>query len=216
MSILLRFQLNKPAQLVYNLFAPDGAGDKLWREGCLIWDWETLFLAVNGMPPLSSEEIAALEHDYRCADSRLARQRSQIVLLAQRLDTQMEIAKAVLCSQATVARTLKLYRQGGRQALRRRYQPAWHPAKVTLEWQRLLAEAMRLGPEACGVPRPTWTAPLLADYLTKRTGIVVSERTVRRGLDLLGYVCRRPTWTVRHKAQEQPDYAPKRQGSKRS
>jgi transposase len=158
--------------------------------------------------------MAALEHDYRYGGSRLVRQRSHIVLLAYRLKTQMEIAEVVCCSDATVSRTLAVYRRGGRQALRRDYQPALHPAKVSLGWQRVLAEAMKRGPQACGVPRPTWTAPLLADYLAKRTGIVVSERTVRRGLDLLGYVCRRPTWTVRHKAEEQEDYAPKRQGSK--
>ena len=35
---------------------------------------------------------------------------------------------------------------------------------------------------ACGVDRPTWTAPLLARYLTEQTAIEVSERTVRRGL----------------------------------
>jgi transposase len=71
---------------------------------------------------------------------------------------------------------------------------------------------MEQGPAACGVPRPSWTAPLLASYLTEQTGIVVSERTVRRGLESLDYVCRRPTWTVRHKAEEQPDYLPKKAG----
>jgi transposase len=75
---------------------------------------------------------------------------------------------------------------------------------------------MRRGPEACGVPRPTWTAPLLARYLAEETGIEVSERTVRRGLDLLGYVCRRPFWTVRHKAEAEADYSPKAEGSRRS
>lgn len=87
---------------------------------------------------------------------------------------------------------------------------------MTLAWQKALAEAMKLGPEACGVSRPTWNAPLLAKYLAKKTGISVSESTVRRALARLGYVCRRPTWTLRHKAEEQPDYYPKKLGSKRS
>ena len=43
----------------------------------------------------------------------------------------------------------------------------------------------------------------------------VSERTVRRELARLGYVCRRSTWTVRHKAEAEPDYLPKGRGSKR-
>src|SRR5262245_19407765 len=61
-----------------------------------------------------------------------------------------------------------------------------------------------------------WTGPLRAAYLAERTGVAVGERTVRRGLDLLGYVCRRPTWTVRHKAEAEPDYPPKAAGSRRS
>src|SRR5579883_3394656 len=47
-------------------------------------------------------------------------------------------------------------------------------AKTTLAWQKALAEAMRLGPRACGIARPTWTAPLLATYLAQQTGIAVS------------------------------------------
>lgn len=172
-------------------------------------------MAVWGMPSVSADELAALEHDYRSGTNRLVRQRSQTVLLAYELETQAAVAAVVRCSIATVGRTLELYRQGGRTALRRR--PSYQRrGQVTLVWQKGLAEAMRQGPQACGVPRPTWTAPLLAQYLAEQTGIVVSERTVRRGLALLGYVCRRPTWTVRHKAEESPDYLPKRQGSKRS
>ncbi len=169
-----------------------------------------------GMPPVSTEEIAVLEQDYRYSDSRIVRQRSHIVLLAYQLETQAQIAKVVRCSPKTVWRTLQLYREEGRAALRRRPSPKPRTPKVNLAWQKALAEAMKLGPQACGIPRPTWTAPLLAKYLEEKTGIAVGERTVRRGLDLLGYVCRRPTWTVRHKAEEQPDYFPKRKGSKRS
>lgn len=171
-------------------------------------------MALWGMPPVDAAETAALEHDYRYADKRIVRQRSQIVLLASELQTQEEVAAVTRCSVDTVRRTLNLYRQGGRTALRR---PKSTPQGcVSHAWEKALAEAMRLGPQACGVPRPTWTAQLLADYLAEVTGIAVSECTVRRGLALLGYVCRRPTWTVRHKAEEQPGYLPKRRGSRRS
>jgi transposase len=172
-------------------------------------------MAVFGAPLLSEEEQRALERDYRHGPDRLVRQRSHIVLLATELETQIEVASVVHCSSDAVRETLKLYRLGGRSALRRRRQ-ASHAAKRTLTWQKELAAAMEQGPEACGVARPTWTAPLLASYLTEKTGVAVSERTVRRGLESLDYVCRRPTWSVRAKAEEQPDYLPKRKGSKRS
>ena len=173
-------------------------------------------MAVVGMPVLSSAERAQLEHDYRYGPDRLVSQRSHIVLLATELDTQIEVARVVHCSTATVSETLARYQAGGRSALRRRRSLRPGSARRTLAWQQALAEAMEQGPAACGVPRPTWTAPLLASYLTEQTGITVGERTVRRGLESLDYVCRRPTWIVRHKAEEQPDYLPKRRGSRPS
>jgi transposase len=173
-------------------------------------------MAVWGMSPVSAEEVAALERDDRSADSRLVRQRSRIVLLAYELASQDQVARAARCAPDTVGRTLGLYRTGGRSALRPRPRPAPASALVTLAWQRALADAMARGPAACGVARPTWTAPLLAAYLAERTGVAVGERVVRRGLAGLGYVCRRPTWTLRHKAEESADYAPKRPGSRRS
>jgi transposase len=170
------------------------------------------------MPALAPDECAALEHDYRHHGSRLVRQRSHILLLCAEMESQAEVARAVRCSLDTVQRTLKLYLAGGRMALRERRgtlgTPRFH--RRNLVWQKALALAMEAGPEACGVPRPTWTAQLLATHLAEQTGIAVSEHGVRRGLASLGYVCRRGTWTVRHRAEEDPDYRPKGKGSQRS
>jgi transposase len=173
-------------------------------------------MAVFGMPALSPEERQALEHAYRQHPARLVRQRSLIVLLCAELDTQQQVARSVRCSLDTVQRTLKRYHAGGRLALQPKPTRPWHVAKRTLAWQKALAQAMEAGPEACGVPRPTWTSSLLADYLAEQTGIATSQWTVRRGLASLGYVCRRGTWSVRHRAEEEPDYLPKRKGSRRS
>jgi transposase len=173
-------------------------------------------MAVAGAPLLSLQERAALEHDYRYGPDRLVRQRSHIVLLATELQAQIAVAQVLHCSTDTVRKTLTLYRQGGRSALRRRRSQHPHAAARTLAWQKALATAMEVGPRACGVPRPAWTAPLLARHLEATTGITVSERTVRRGLESLDYRLGRPTYTVSHKAEEAPDYLPKRRGSKRS
>jgi len=169
-----------------------------------------------GAPPLPSEERQALEHDYRSGATRLVRQRSHIVLLSGQLDSQAEIARVVGCSLDTIQRTLKLYGQRGRSALRGRVR--LHPSgrRRDLDWLKALVEAMEQGPQACGVKRPTWTAPLLAQYLTEQTGVQVGERSVRRGLASLDYVFRRSTWVLRHKAEAEPDYRPKGKGSQRS
>jgi transposase len=173
-------------------------------------------MAVVGAPLLSDAERAALEHDYRYSPDRLVRQRSQIILLCTELETQSEVARVVYCSADTVREALTRYHAGGRTALRRQHPQTPHASHRTLGWQKALATAMEEGPQAGGLPRPTWTAPLLARHLAQATGIETSERTVRRGLDSLGYRLGRPTWSVRAKAEAEPDYLPKRPGSKRS
>ena len=173
-------------------------------------------MAVWGAPSLENEERRALEDDYRYAKTRLVRQRSHLLLLCTQLDTHREVARVVGCCRATVQRTLQLYEKGGRTALRGRPRLRQARTRRTLGWQKTLAVAMQQGARACGVERPTWTAPLLAQYLAQQTGIAVGERSVRRGLKSLGYVCRRPTWVLRQKAEAEPDYHPKARGSRRS
>ena len=48
---------------------------------------------------------------------------------------------------------------------------------------------------------------LLAAYLAEHTGHVASAETVRRYLHRCDYVCKRPKWTLKRKAEEQPDWA---------
>ena len=172
-------------------------------------------MGVWGMAPLSGAERGALDQEYRRAPSHLVRQRSQIVLLAAVVSTQKEVARAVRCSVATVGRTRALDRRGGRAALPRRPGSGRTTRRVSAVWEQALAAAVTQSPQACGLSRPTWTAPLLALYLARQTGEHVSERTVRRGLARLNLVCRRPRHTVRPKAEEAPDYGPKARGSRR-
>jgi transposase len=172
-------------------------------------------MAIAGAPPLTPAEQAALEHDYRFHPDPLVRRRRHIVLLAAQLETQGEIARIVCCATDTIRRTLDLFRAGGRSALGRLPAPAAHTSKRTLAWQKELAQALERGPEACGVSRPTWTAALLVLHLVAAPGVRTSERPVRRGLQSLDFVGRRPTWTVRPKAEEQPEYEGKRKGSSR-
>ena len=157
-----------------------------------------------------------MDHDYRYGKSRLVRQHSHIVLLAGELASQAEVARVVGCSVDTVRRTLASYETGGRPGLRSPVRLRHSRTRRGLDWLRRLAQAMEAGPRACGVDRPTWTAPLLATYLGEQTGVAVGERTVRRGLCELGYVCRRSTWVLRHRAEAEPDYLPKGKGSRRS
>ena len=68
---------------------------------------------------------------------------------------------------------------------------------------------IELDPHEVSVESANWTTELLAEYLGKQTAIRVTEETVRVYLHAHGYVCKRPTWTLRRKAGEQADYAGK-------
>ena len=76
-----------------------------------------------------------------------------------------------------------------------------------------LAEAGRkvlvidLDPHEVGVASPLWTTGLLATYLAAHTGLETSDETVRRALQRCDYVCKRPKWTLKRKAEEDPDWA---------
>jgi transposase len=65
-------------------------------------------------------------------------------------------------------------------------------------------------PRDFSVHRPSWTTALLAKLVKDRFKIDVTEECIRQHLERLDIVCRRPTWTVKHKAQEKPGHAQKK------
>ena len=71
---------------------------------------------------------------------------------------------------------------------------------------------IELDPHAVGVASASWTTGLLATYLAQCTGIAVSDETVRTTLHAHDYVCKRPTWTLKRRAEEQPNYAGNAEG----
>src|SRR6266699_2088854 len=75
--------------------------------------------------------------------------------------------------------------------------------------ERELVRVIELDPHEVGVSSANWTTELLAAYLSKHPGIAVSLETVRVYLHAHGYVCKRPTWTLRRKAEEQAGYVGK-------
>ena len=65
---------------------------------------------------------------------------------------------------------------------------------------------IELDPHEVGQDTANWTTERLAQYLGQQTGIVVTEETVRLYLHAHDYVCKRPTWTLRRKAEQKADY----------
>src|ERR687886_348769 len=61
-------------------------------------------------------------------------------------------------------------------------------------------------PHRVGVRRANWTTHLLATYLAAQPQVGVTAETVRLYLRAAGGVCKRPTWTLKRKAEAQPGY----------
>ena len=152
--------------------------------------------------PAAREAVRAAFEAARDAETRL---RYQMVLLAGDGLTAPHIAPLVRRSEATVQRVLHRYRDGGVVAVPRRV-PAGSPPAVPPAWEAELRRVVELDPHEVGVPSALWTTGLLATYLAARTGHAASDETVRRYLHRFDYVCKRPKWTLKRKAEEHPDW----------
>lgn len=160
------------------------------------------------LPPLVAEVQAELCRRYEQTGNPETRTRYQMVLLAQRGHTAPQIARLVFRSEDTVERVLKRFLAGGLDAVPRRTSPG-RGRMVTAAWEAELVRVIELDPHEVGVSSANWTTELLAKYLGQHTGIAVSLETVRVYLHVHGYVCKRPTWTLRRKAEEQVGYVGK-------
>jgi transposase len=117
-----------------------------------------------------------------------------------------QIAPLVRRSRDTVRRVLHRYRDGGAGAVPHRPRPG-RPPEVPAAWEAELRRVIELDPHTVGVDSANWTTRLLADYLARVMGHQTGLETVRGHLHQAGYVCKRPTWTLQRKAEEQPEWA---------
>lgn len=163
------------------------------------------------LPRLDTATLAELRQRYEDTPNVESRTRYQMILLAQQDYKAPQIARIVLRSEDTVARVLNRFLAGGLDAVPRRTPPG-RERRVTAAWEAELLRVIELDPHEVGQETANWTTELLADYLGKHTGIQVTEETVRVYLHAHGYVCKRPTWTLRRKAGEQADYVGKECG----
>lgn len=157
------------------------------------------------LPPLSDSQVTELRQRYDTTTKANLRLRYQMVLLAQQGRSVAEIATIVFRSRDTVERVLKRFLQGGIAAIPPRKAPGMAPT-VTPAWKAELLRVIDLDPHTVGVRSANWTTGLLATYLAGTTQLAVTDETVRLSLRAAGYVCQRPTWTRKRKAQEQPGY----------
>jgi transposase len=160
------------------------------------------------LPPLDAQLQANLHQRYKETTDAETRTRYQMIVLAHQGHRVPQIARFVLRSEDTVARVLKRFGAGGLDAIPRRTSPG-RERTVTGAWEAELVRAIELDPHEVGQETANWTTELLAGYLGQQTGITVTHETVRVYLHAHGYVCKRPTWTLRRTAEEKADYVGK-------
>jgi transposase len=154
----------------------------------------------------------ALDHLYRTTKDPRLRTRAQMVFLAaeQRLKVP-QIAAIVRESEATVLRWLKRYRAEGMHGLQDAPRPG-RPPEITAAYRAELLASVRRRPRSLHLPFSLWTLQRLADYLAERTGLRVSDETVRRALKDAGIVLSRPQHQI---SSPDPAYAVKKRRLKR-
>jgi transposase len=164
------------------------------------------------IPPLTAEELKALEKLYRTTKDVRLRTRAQIVLLAgeQRL-TAPAIAKIVREGDQTVRNWLKRWMAEGIEGLNYRPMPG-PPPKISEEYKEQLLAAVRRRPGSLGQPSSMWTLQRLADYMAEQTGIRASYETVRLVLKAGEIVLSRPQHKV---SSPDPEYLVKKRRLKK-
>ncbi len=164
------------------------------------------------IPPLSEEERVALEQLYRKTQLPRVRTRAQMILLSAEQGLKAEeIAAIVRESAVTVLTWLKRYLAEGMEGLQDAPR-AGRSATVTADFRTMLLGSVRRRPRSLGLAFSMWTLQRLADYLAEKTGIRVSDETIRRELAKEGIVFSRPQHTI---SSPDPEYQVKKRRLKK-
>jgi transposase len=136
-----------------------------------------------------------------------------MVLLSSAGYSVAQIASISQQSDDTVRRWLMRFLAEGWRGLLEAPHPG-RPPQITPAVEQFLAECLRGSPRDYRIARPTWTTALVAQVVWRRLKVRVTDECIRQHLQRIEGVCRRPTWTVKHLARQQPGYAQKKAGSR--
>ena len=163
-------------------------------------------MAVSLRVRLNETERAEVERRYEAARDAETRTRFQMILLAADGKPAAQIGWLVRRSEDTVRRVVWRFLQQGVDGVPRR-RPPGRPMEVPTAWQVELRRVIDFDPRTVGVPSAVWTTRLLSAYLERVTGHHAAIETVRVHLHRAGYVCKRPTWSLKRKSTEQAGWA---------
>lgn len=144
----------------------------------------------------------AVAERYERTRDAVERTNCQIVLLADEGRHAQEVARLVRRGPDQVRKVLHRVRAEGLSGVTPRKAPG-RLLQVTPTWLAELQRVIDLDPHTVEVPSAVWTTRLLSAYLHRVTGHTTGIETVRVHLHRLGYVCKRPTWSMKRKSTEQ-------------
>jgi transposase len=144
----------------------------------------------------------AVSDRYEHARGAVERTNCQMVLLADEGRHATEIAWLVRRGPDQVRTVLHRFQAEGLAGLAPRKHPG-RAVQVTPTWLAELQRVIELDPQTVEVASAVWTTRLLSEYLQRVTGHPAGIETVRMHLHRLGYVCKRPTWSLKRKSTEQ-------------
>src|SRR5262245_61136761 len=139
---------------------------------------------------LRTNQRKKLLHYYRQHPDPSVRARAHIILLLADGHTWSVIEGMLLCSSRTIDRWRKRFEAGGIDSLLGRAagsKPRWSEDAETV-----LRDALKHTPDELGYLAVNWTVPLLREQIEKEWGQKPSELQVRREIERLDYVWKRP------------------------
>lgn len=155
---------------------------------------------------LSPEEHQVLQELYHRTPDATIKTRCQIILLSANPMSVAQVAQVTFYSEDTVARCIHEFNQGRLESLLPSPKGG-RPPKITPDYLKRLLSIIEQDPRTLGCAFSNWTAPLLAEYLAKETGLSLDESRIRHYLHAHGYELLRPVLTV---ASPDPEYHSKR------
>jgi len=161
------------------------------------------------LKPIRGRQLNRLREMYDQGEWPRLRRRAQTVLLAEAGYETPEIAEITRQSCWTVRRWLHRFTADGCEGLWEGLRSG-RPPEITPTIELFLREALVKSPRDYGLTQPSWTTMLLSKVIKGRFKCEVSDESIRQHLHAVDGVCRRPTWTVRHRAEAQPGYAQKK------
>ncbi len=132
---------------------------------------------------------------YRHHPDPSVRSCAQIILLLADGHPWKSIEDMLFCSSRTIDRWRKRFEDGGVEALLG--YPIGAPSRWSEQAEAILREALKHSPDELGYLPMNWTVLLLREHIEREWGQKPSDLQIRRELDRLDYVWKRPGLDLR-------------------